>query len=131
MLCPVAADCARGREMTEAHHLTLGEVGLRLGAATAIGLAIGLEREVRRKPVGMRTLALVSLGSSLMAVVGADLVAPDGRPDQHALSRVIQGIVAGIGFLGAGVILRNEAHQSVQGLTTAAAVWVSASLGIA
>jgi putative Mg2+ transporter-C (MgtC) family protein len=117
--------------MTWGEAVGLWDVTLRLGAATVIGGALGMNRVMRGKPAGLRTLALVSLGSALLTLVGADLVTAEGRPDEHAFSRVVQGIIAGIGFLGAGAILRDEARQSVQGLTTAATVWVAASLGVA
>src|SRR5437763_4485582 len=99
-------------------------VGLRLLAATLIGSGIGLDREVRRKPAGMRTHALVSLGAALLTVVTARI------GDVAAVSRVIQGIIAGVGFLGGGATLKSD-HEMVHGLTTAASIWLVASLGIA
>jgi putative Mg2+ transporter-C (MgtC) family protein len=105
-----------------------GEVLLRLAIATLIGCVLGLNRELHGKPAGMRTHALVSLGACLISVVSIEIVNP-GQMD--AVLRVVQGIMAGIGFLGGGVILRDDSHQSVHGLTTAASVWVVASLGIA
>src|SRR5205807_3157062 len=104
------------------------EVILRLFAAAAIGGCIGLDREVRRKPAGMRTHALVALGSALVTLV---MVRFDPRAlHVDAISRVIQGIIAGVGFLGGGAILKAE-HEIVSGLTTAASIWLVASLGIA
>ena len=83
--------------------------------------------------MGVRTLALVSLGSALVALSTFHLSALNGEPD--AISRVVQGIIqgimAGIGFIGAGAILRRPEKGDVQNLTTAAAVWVTAALGIA
>ena len=99
------------------------DIILRLGGATLIGCAIGLNRELHHKATGMRTLGLVALGSAL-AVLG---VAQDSQAD---VSRVIQGVITGIGFLGAGVILHRPTGGKVQGLTTAATIWVTASLGI-
>lgn len=98
-----------------------------------IGAIIGLEREIRRKPAGLRTHMLVSLGSAIFTVIPLQT---DGLQFSHdALSRVIQGIAAGVGFLGAGEIVRQSSEQSQQleihGLTSAAAIWVSAALGIA
>lgn len=109
------------------------DVALRLLAATLIGGAIGLDREVRSKPAGLRTHALVCLGAALVTVVVARL---SGSPlSQHvdAVSRVIQGVIAGVGFLGGGAILKAAANGSevVSGLTTAATIWVVASLGVA
>jgi len=100
------------------------DVILRLGAATLIGGVIGLDRDLHRKPTGVRTLGLVGLGSALavMAVVDHD--------DINAVSRVIQGVLTGIGFLGAGVIIRPAAHSRVHGLTTAACTWLTACVGV-
>jgi len=104
------------------------EVILRLLAAAAIGGCIGLDREVRRKPAGMRTHALVALGSALVTLVVVRFD-PKG-PHIDAISRAVQGIIAGVGFLGGGAILKAE-HEMVSGLTTAASIWLVASLGIA
>jgi putative Mg2+ transporter-C (MgtC) family protein len=105
--------------------LPLLDVLLRLLVAFLCGAAIGLNREFHRKPAGFRTFALVSLGSAIVVIV----MKGEGGPD--AVSRVIQGILTGIGFLGAGVIFRREAPNKVSGLTTAAAVWLTAGLGVA
>jgi putative Mg2+ transporter-C (MgtC) family protein len=99
------------------------DIILRLGAAMLIGSMIGLDREMHHKPTGMRTLGLVALGSALAVLA----VAKD--PDADA-SRVIQGVITGVGFLGAGVILHGQTGMQVQGLTTAAAIWITASLGV-
>ncbi|MBP3125550.1 MgtC/SapB family protein [Thalassospira sp. ER-Se-21-Dark] len=105
----------------------------RLVAATVIGMLIGLNRDVNGKPTGMRTLALVSLGAAVVSVVAVHFQDLIDHPD--ALSRVVQGILqgvlTGIGFIGAGVILREPKNMSVTGLTTAATVWMTAALGIA
>jgi putative Mg2+ transporter-C (MgtC) family protein len=109
----------------------LGDVALRLIAAVAVGVIIGLDREIRGKPVGIRTLALVSLGSALVCLSTIHLAVLNQEPD--AVSRVVQGVIqgvmAGIGFIGAGVVL--ERNGRARGLTTAATVWVTAALGIA
>ncbi|HYX23432.1 MAG TPA: MgtC/SapB family protein [Thermoanaerobaculia bacterium] len=99
----------------------------RLSVATLIGCAIGINRELCGKPAGMRTHGLVSLGAALITVASLDLAGADSA----AVLRTVQGIMAGIGFLGGGVILRDESHHSVHGLTTAASIWVVAALGIA
>jgi putative Mg2+ transporter-C (MgtC) family protein len=99
------------------------DIILRLGAAMLIGCLIGLDRELHHKSTGIRTLGLVALGSALAVLA----VAKD--PDADA-SRVIQGVITGVGFLGAGVILHGPTGLQVQGLTTAAAIWITASLGV-
>ncbi|HYD86821.1 MAG TPA: MgtC/SapB family protein [Vitreimonas sp.] len=111
----------------------LADIALRLAASVIVGVAIGIDREWRGKPVGIRTLALVSLGSALVSLATVHLTALNGEPD--AVSRVVQGIIqgvmAGIGFLGAGAVLRSHEEGEVHNLTTAATVWVAAALGIA
>ena len=101
------------------------EAFLRLGAAVLIGGALGLNRDLHAKPTGIRTLSLVGLGSALavMAVAGSGEI--------NAVSRVIQGVLTGIGFLGAGVIVRNVDGQGIHGLTTAACTWLTACIGVA
>ena len=105
------------------------EIAMRLVAATLIGSGVGLDRELRHKPAGLKTHALVALGAALITVVSAGLT-DLSHPDTEAVSRVIQGIIAGIGFLGGGAILKSDADV-VQGLTTAASIWLVASLGVA
>ncbi len=117
--------------MDPVHAIGLGESLFRLGIAAVIGAVIGINRDLRGKPAGLRTMSMVTLGSALLALVGAAMTLPEERPDASALSRVIQGIMAGIGFLGGGVILRDAEKRHVEGLTTASAIWVCASLGIA
>jgi len=106
---------------------------LRLGAATVAGIAIGINRDLSHKPIGMRTLALVALGAAAVTVAAIQFSVLERDPD--ALSRVVQGVIqgimAGISFIGAGVILRDAKAGEVSGLTTAATVWVTAALGIA
>jgi len=109
------------------------DVAWRLGAAVVVRMLIGLNRDLANKPIGMRTLGLVSLGAAIVAVSTVHYSNLADHPD--ALSRVVQGIIqgimAGIGFIGAGVILRDTKEKTVKGLTTAATVWVTAALGIA
>ncbi|MGQ0682174.1 MgtC/SapB family protein [Bradyrhizobium sp.] len=106
---------------------------LRLLVAAATGLLIGIDRDVSGKPVGMRTLSLVSLGAALVAIAAIEFENLRDFPD--ALSRVVQGVITGVltgvGFIGAGVILRDRDDKTVHGLTTAATVWIAAGLGIA
>ena len=102
-------------------------MALRIGAALAAGAVLGINRELHRKPAGLRTHSLVSIGSALVVMAALIL----SRGDADSVSRVMQGLVAGIGFLGAGVIIHHEAQRRVEGLTTAASVWVAAGLGMA
>jgi putative Mg2+ transporter-C (MgtC) family protein len=104
------------------------EMLLRLGAAMLAGMMIGLNRDLHGKPMGMRTLGLVSLGSAIVVLGGSGY--GDLHFQQDAASRVIQGILTGLGFLGAGVILREEDKLEIHGLTTAATVLVAATFGI-
>ena len=105
------------------------EAMLRVLAATAAGGVIGLNRELTRKPAGLRRHALLALGAALVTVSALQLgVGPD-RTHGDAASRVIQGVIAGIGFLGGGVFLHADG-RNVKGLTTAATIWVAAALAI-
>jgi putative Mg2+ transporter-C (MgtC) family protein len=108
--------------------LSYSAVLLRLAAAVGVGALIGLDRELRRKPAGLRTLALVALGSAVFVLETID-PAHGGYTDSS--SRVIQGVVTGVGFLGAGAIMRSAGDESVRGLTTAASIWLAAATGIA
>jgi putative Mg2+ transporter-C (MgtC) family protein len=108
-----------------------GEIVLRLGAATLIGCLLGLDRELRDKPAGMRTHGLVCLGSALITLASLEITFTEDGLDGEGALRAVQGLMAGIGFLGGGVILRDSDRSSVQGLTTAASIWVVACLGIA
>lgn len=100
------------------------DIAARLVAAALAGAALGINRELHAKPTGVRTLGLVGIGSALATMAGAELGGGDGA------TRVMQGIVTGIGFLGAGVILRPASGFHIQGLTTAAATWLTACIGI-
>ena len=107
--------------------LDTAEIVLRLGAALLAGGLIGLDREIKKRPAGLQTHALVALGAALtvLVVVGS----PGGSADP--VSRAVQGIITGIGFLGAGVIMQYERERRVEGLTTAASIWTAAALGMA
>ena len=100
------------------------EIFLRLAVATLAGVALGLNRDLHGKPTGVRTLGLVGLASAMVV-----LAVSHGEPSN--VGRVIQGIVTGIGFLGAGVIVHNAMGKQVHGLTTAACVWLTACVGAA
>lgn len=111
----------------------LTDIVLRSTAAVVVGILIGLNRDLAGKPIGMRTLALVSLGAAVVSLATIHFRDLADHPD--ALSRVVQGIIqgvmGGIGFIGAGVILRDPKAGTIEGLTTAATVWLTAALGIA
>ncbi|QMS91805.1 MgtC/SapB family protein [Nostoc edaphicum CCNP1411] len=117
-------------------------ISFRLCIALVVGAIIGLDREIKRKPAGLRTHMLVSFGSAIFILTIMQTGGLQTSPDEisrvierDAISRVIQGIATGIGFLGAGEIVRQSSQESqrleIHGLTSAAAIWVSAALGIA
>lgn len=101
-------------------------VCLRLLVALALGALLGYERESVGASAGLRTHMLVSLGSALFVLI--PLQAGMSLED---LSRVVQGVTAGIGFLGAGAILKLQDENQIKGLTTAAGVWLTAAIGVA
>lgn len=102
------------------------EIILRLLLATALGAGIGFQRELAKKPAGVRTHSLICLGSALVMVVSVYGFEGDFDP-----ARVAAGMVAGIGFLGAGVIFRGMRGDVVVGLTSAASIWITAAIGMA
>jgi putative Mg2+ transporter-C (MgtC) family protein len=107
---------------------SLAEIILRLGSATLIGATVGLNRDLHDKPIGVRTLGLVGLASATAVLA----VVPDAGagPDFNPASRVIQGVLTGIGFLGAGVIVRRTIGDRIYGLTSAACTFTTACLGL-
>lgn len=105
----------------------LAEFVMRLGFATAAGMVVGLNRWMHHKAAGVRTHALVSIGGAMVVMLVGGLSGADAQ----AVSRVLQGLITGIGFLGAGVIIRQDQSKSVHGLTTAASLWACAILGAA
>lgn len=113
--------------------LDIAESALRLSSATLVGAIIGVNRDMAQAPIGVRTLGLVALGAATITVSAIQVSGMAENAD--ALSRVVQGLIqgvmGGISFIGAGVILRDARTRTVEGLTTAAAVWVTAALGIA
>lgn len=108
--------------------LDWSEIILRLGAATVAGGLIGLNRDLQGKPIGVRTLGLVSLATA--TIVALAVPSADAAPISDATSRIIQGILTGIGFLGAGVIVHRNKLSQVHGLTSAACTWLTACVGI-
>lgn len=102
----------------------VARVIIRLLAATVLGGIVGIQRETTRKPAGLRTHVLVSLATAVFVISCSNAgMSSDG------LSRVIQGIVTGIGFIGAGTILKLSHEHEIKGLTTAASVWMTAAIG--
>ncbi|MFA6254525.1 MAG: MgtC/SapB family protein [Patescibacteria group bacterium] len=113
--------------------LTLGQIIFRLVLAAVLSAAIGLEREYRHKPAGLRTNILVAVGSTLVMLTS---IYAAGITDQGDITRIASGVLTGIGFLGAGVIMRGrskdrEDEEIVQGITTAATIWIVAAIGLA
>ena len=101
-------------------------VALRLVAALIIGTVIGLQRELTHKPAGLRTHLLVALGTALLVVAAVNANMKSGD-----ISRVIQGLITGIGFLGGGTILKLTQEHEIRGLTTAAGIWLTAAASVA
>ena len=105
------------------------EPALRIAAAIVAGGVVGLNRDLHGKPTGVRAHALVALGAAVFVMSSTDLGISGS--DSNVVSRVIQGIVGGIGFLGAGVILRGDDGQRIFHVATAASIWVTAAMGVA
>ena len=99
---------------------------VRLLAAALLGAVVGFERERAGKAAGLRTHMLVALGAAVLMLAGAE----SGMTSSD-LSRVVQGVITGIGFLGAGSILKSEEQREIRGLTTAAGIWLTAGVGVA
>ena len=98
----------------------------RMGEALVLGAAIGWDRERRDAEAGLRTHMLVALGAALFV-----LVPMESGMNAEQISRVIQGLVSGIGFLGAGAVLKDQSEGRIHGLTTAASIWATAAIGVA
>lgn len=106
--------------------IPLNQFLLRLSVAALLGIAIGVERELRKRPAGIRTSMLVSLGAALFTILSGVVAQHFG---DSSSTRIASNIVQGIGFLGAGAILRDSG--SIVGMTTAATIWVEAAIGMA
>src|SRR5678816_772278 len=104
----------------------LGIVVIRVIAAVLLGGFLGIERERTGKPAGFRTHMLVCLGTAVVV-----LACTEAKMSVEGLSRVVQGIVTGIGFIGAGSILKLSEQREIKGLTTAAGLWMTAAIGVA
>jgi putative Mg2+ transporter-C (MgtC) family protein len=115
-------ELAAGFPETEA----MARITVRLIVAMIFGAVIGIQRERAGKPAGLRTHMLVALGAAVFIIASGEF---GMNPD--SISRVIQGLVTGIGFLGAGAILKLYDKRAVEGLTTAAGIWMTAALGVA
>ncbi|SDL99187.1 MgtC/SapB family protein [Siphonobacter aquaeclarae] len=98
-------------------------IALQMGVSLIVGITIGLERELRGKAAGLRTFALICMGSTIFTIISKEIGYPSST------DRIASNIVTGIGFLGAGVIFKEQ--DRVAGLTTAAAIWATSSLGMA
>jgi putative Mg2+ transporter-C (MgtC) family protein len=106
---------------------TYETIAIRLGLALLVGAILGLNRWLHHKSAGIRTHALVSIGSATAVLLISNFV----RDDAQSVSRVLQGLITGLGFLGAGVIIREQRSQKILGLTTAASIWSCALIGAA
>ncbi|MEH1941083.1 MAG: MgtC/SapB family protein [Nostoc sp.] len=110
-------------------------IAFRLSLALLVGCLIGFNRQQGGRPAGMRTFMLVSMGAALFVMIPLQAEGESPYAATNALSRTIQGVATGIGFLGAGLILQESPRKSgtpkVKGLTTAACVWTAAGLGAA
>ena len=115
-----------------ASHLCPGQIALRLGAAIAFSCLIGLDRELKNKPLGLRTNMLVALGAASFCVIVIELLHlqdPGPNASKVDAGRVLEGIIGGIGFLGAGAIIQER--DRVIGATTGAGIWAVGGIGVA
>lgn len=101
-------------------------IGLRMLIAAMLGGILGFEREQKGKAAGLRTHMLVSLGAALFVLIPQQAGVSDAD-----LTRVLQGLVTGVGFLGAGTIIKGSGEEGIKGLTTAASIWLTAAIGVA
>ena len=116
--------CDEFSDLPDASGVT--RITIRLILAALLGGILGFEREQKGKAAGLRTHMLVALGAALFVLIPQQAGSSDAD-----LTRVIQGIVAGIGFLGAGSIIKGSAEEDIKGLTTAAGIWLTAAIGVA
>ncbi|MGB0133489.1 MgtC/SapB family protein [Dokdonella sp.] len=103
----------------------LTRLGVRLLVAAILGAALGYDREVKGKAAGIKTHMLVAVGSAIFMIIPLQIGVEVGD-----LTRVMQGMVTGVGFLGAGTILKGSSEDSVKGLTTAAGLWMTSAIGM-
>lgn len=108
------------------------DMAIRLLAAAGLALLLGLERELRGKAAGLRSHMMVSLGSAAFIIMGMHILFATAEGDPSAQidpTRIVEGVIGGIGFLGAGSII--QSRGSVQGITTGASIWVAGAIGVA
>jgi putative Mg2+ transporter-C (MgtC) family protein len=116
--------------MDPAQFNELYEMLTRLGGATLLGAILGINRDLHRKPAGLRVLAMVCMGACAITMVSVISTSDPANLTDPGVLRTVQGVLSGIGFLGAGVIMRSQGKDEVHGLTTAASIWGSAILGM-
>ncbi|MBB3182581.1 putative Mg2+ transporter-C (MgtC) family protein [Halomonas fontilapidosi] len=112
--------------------ISLLDMFTRLGVAAGLALVLGLERELRGKAAGLRSHMLVALGAAAFLIVGLEILHATAEGDPSARidpTRIVEGVIGGIGFLGAGSIIRSGA--SVHGITTGASIWLAGAIGVA
>lgn len=105
----------------------------RIILATLLGAALGLDRELKGAPVGIRTFALVAMGSAAYVMLALQLGEARNISSANSAdpSRIIQGLIGGIGFLGAGAVIGGMSDNKVRGIATGAAIWISGAIGAA
>lgn len=121
-------------EFLDSYFLDLWEIAFRLVLATALGFLIGFDRSVKNKPLGFRPFMLVSLGACLFSMTILELgsgAANTSGIDSVSIGRVMQGVIGGIGFLGAGAIIKSGSDGDVLGSATGAGIWVVGGIGMA
>ncbi|HLO51234.1 MAG TPA: MgtC/SapB family protein [Kamptonema sp.] len=110
-------------------------ITFRLGVALLVGCAIGINRQQPGRPAGLRTFMIVSLGAAIFVMIPLQIDNENTSGSANAISRTLQGVATGVGFLGAGIILQQNQHKfgrtQVKGLTSAATIWLAAGLGAA
>ncbi len=117
----IAAEFSDIKDVTE-----ITRISVRLLMAALLGGILGFEREQRGKAAGIRTHMLVAIGAALFILIPQQAGITDAE-----ISRVVQGVIAGIGFLGAGAIIKGSDERHLKGLTTAAGIWLTAAIGVA
>lgn len=121
-------------EFFASNSLEFWEILFRLVLATGLGFLVGLDRSIKNKPLGFRPFMLVSMGSCLFGMIVVEVGTAANLADGIAkvdVSRVMQGVIGGIGFLGAGAIIQSQANGHVIGSATGAGIWVVGGIGLA